>query len=289
MSVTRAWQSEGMLTVPARLLGEAERAAVQRILDAHPIASAQVAERVNAGGLSYRADARVFGYGTRRKLESVCWFGANLIPVNANPSAVDAFAEVAAGHHRLCSSLVGDADAVLGIWERLARHWGPPRELRPCQPLLATSSLPPILSDPTVRLVRPHEIDVLFPAAVSMYTEEVGISPLTTDGGRDYRDRITDLVRARRAYAKFVGGRVVFKAELAVVTRHTAQIQGVWVAPDWRGRGLGASALAAVVRDTLRRVAPSVSLYVNDFNAPARRVYDRCGFRQAGTFATVLL
>src|SRR5688572_22944769 len=106
-----------MLTVPARLLGEAERAAVQRILDAHPIAAAQVAERVNGGGLSYRADARVFGYGNRRRLESVCWFGANLIPVNANPTAVDAFAEVAAGHQRLCSSLVGDADAVLGIWE----------------------------------------------------------------------------------------------------------------------------------------------------------------------------
>jgi predicted GNAT family acetyltransferase len=138
-------------------------------------------------------------------------------------------------------------------------------------------------------LVRPHEINVLVPAAVAMYTEEVGVSPLLGDGGRDYRDRITDLVRGRRAYAKFVGGRVVFKAELAVVTRHTAQVQGVWVAPEWRGRGLGTTAMAAVVRDALRRVAPSVSLYVNDYNAPARAVYERCGLRRAGTFATVLL
>ena len=81
---------------------------------------------------------------------------------------------------------------------------------------------------------------------------------------------------------------MVFKAELAVVTRRTAQIQGVWVAPEWRGRGLAAPALAAVMRDALRRVAPTVSLYVNDYNEPARRVYDRCGFRPAGTFATVL-
>jgi predicted GNAT family acetyltransferase len=35
-------------------------------------------------------------------------------------------------------------------------------------------------------------------------------------------------------------------------------------------------------------VAPSVTLYVNDFNEPARRVYARCGFRPVGTFATVL-
>jgi predicted GNAT family acetyltransferase len=46
--------------------------------------------------------------------------------------------------------------------------------------------------------------------------------------------------------------------------------------------------MAAVVRDALRRVAPTVSLYVNDYNHPARRVYERCGFKQVDTFASVL-
>ncbi len=278
-----------MLTVPARLLGDTERSSVDRLLDADPIAGAQVAERVTTSGLSWRVDARVFGYGTRRHLESICWVGANLIPVHAGHAAVEAFAEVAGSHPRTCSSLVGESQAVLGMWERLARHWGPARDVRPCQPLLVTSAPPSIPADPTVRLVRPSELDLLFPAAVAMYNEEVGISPMSADGGRDYRERVTDLVRARRAYAKIVAGRVVFKAELAVVTRHTAQVQGVWVAPEWRGHGLGTSAMAAVVRDALRRVAPSVSLYVNDYNVPARRVYERCGFRRIGTFATVLL
>ena len=85
-----------------------------------------------------------------------------------------------------------------------------------------------------------------------------------------------------------VGGEVVFKAELAVVTPHTAQIQGVWVAPEWRGQGMATAAMAAVVRDVLRRVAPTASLYVNDYNVPAQRVYARCGFRPVGAFATVL-
>src|SRR5690606_23599965 len=127
-----------------------------------------------------------------------------------------------------------------------------------------------------------------FPAAVAMYTEEVGVSPLSDDDGRSYRRRITELVRAGRAYARFVDGEVVFKAELAVVTRHTTQVQGVWVAPEWRGRGLATAAMSAVVRDALRRVAPTVSLYVNDYNYPARRVYARCGFQPVGAFATVL-
>jgi predicted GNAT family acetyltransferase len=153
---------------------------------------------------------------------------------------------------------------------------------------MATSSPAPVPADPGVRLVRPDEIDLLFPAAVAMYTEEVGVSPTADGGERSYRDRVGELVRARRAYARVINGQVVFKAELAVVTRHTAQIQGVWTAPEWRGRGLARGGIAAVVRDALRRVAPSVSLYVNDYNTPARKVYERCGFQQVGTFATVL-
>jgi predicted GNAT family acetyltransferase len=131
-------------------------------------------------------------------------------------------------------------------------------------------------------------VDQLFPAAVSMYTEEVGVSPLLDDGGRGYRRRIAELVKGKRAYARFVGDRVIFKAELAIVTRRTAQVQGVWVDPEFRGRGLAAPAMAAVVRDALRRVSPTVSLYVNDYNTAARHVYARCGFVSAGSFATVL-
>ena len=280
---------DDVLTVPARLLGDSERSAVQRVLDRDPYAGAQVAEQVAAYGLAWwRTEARVLGYGSRRDLESVCWLGNNLIPVHATPSAVAAFADLARLNPRTCSSLVGTADAVLDLWSRLAPSWGRARDVRPCQPLLATDTLPPVEPDPQVRLVRSGEIGALYPAAVAMYTEEVGVSPTQDGGDRAYRERITELVRGRRAYARFVDGRVVFKAELAAVTRHTAQVQGVWVAPEWRGRGLATHAMAAVVQDTLRRVAPTVSLYVNDYNHAARTVYARCGFRQVGTFATVL-
>src|SRR5215831_19326112 len=73
----------GMLTVPARLLSDADRIAVERVLDEAPIAAAQVAERVHAAGLPWTPDARVFGYGAHRRLEAICWSGANLIPVRA--------------------------------------------------------------------------------------------------------------------------------------------------------------------------------------------------------------
>jgi predicted GNAT family acetyltransferase len=35
-------------------------------------------------------------------------------------------------------------------------------------------------------------------------------------------------------------------------------------------------------------IAPVVSLYVNDFNIAARRAYEKVGFSQVSTFASVL-
>jgi predicted GNAT family acetyltransferase len=43
--------------------------------------------------------------------------------------------------------------------------------------------------------------------------------------------------------------------------------------------------LVALVR---RDHAPQVSLYVNDFNEPARRAYAASGFRQVGELTTIL-
>jgi uncharacterized protein len=279
-----------VLTVPVRRLGDGERPAVERLLDQDPYGAPTVAERVAARGLRTwsRADGVIYGYGPRRRLESVCWAGAHLTLVAATSPAVAAYADLLSGESRVCSSIIGHADAVLDLWQRLEPHWGAARQVRASQPLLVTDTPPAVAADPEVRLARPDELDVLWPAAAHMYTEEVGVSPTAEDGGRAHRARVARLLRMRRSYARVVDGQVIFKADLAAVSRHTVQVQGVWVAPEWRGRGIGAAAMSAVVRDALRRVAPTVSLYVNDYNLPAQRLYRRCGFRQVGTLATVL-
>ena len=44
----------------------------------------------------------------------------------------------------------------------------------------------------------------------------------------------------------------------------------------------------AAVLDHALRLAPTASLYVNDFNLPARAVYARLGMRQVATLSTVM-
>lgn len=60
------------------------------------------------------------------------------------------------------------------------------------------------------------------------------------------------------------------------------------MAPEYRGMGVAAPAMAAVLRYALADVSPMVSLYVNDFNTPARRAYLRVGFQEVGAFMSVL-
>ncbi|WP_342770138.1 GNAT family N-acetyltransferase [Xylanimonas allomyrinae] len=95
-------------------------------------------------------------------------------------------------------------------------------------------------------------------------------------------------VRTGDPYARPTGPMVEFKAELGAIAQGVAQVQGVWVDPAVRGRGLSEGGMAAVVVDARLRVAPVVSLYVNGYNERALRAYRRVGFEQVGTFATVL-
>ncbi len=58
--------------------------------------------------------------------------------------------------------------------------------------------------------------------------------------------------------------------------------------PEDRGRGLATAGMAAVVNIVRREIAPVVSLYVNDWNTPARLVYEKVGFRETARFSTVM-
>ena len=208
--------------------------------------------------------------------------------MQATPAAITAFAEKARRQGRRCSSIVGPADAVGEIWRQLAPFWDRPREIRACQPLMAIVRDPLVEPDPAVRRVRPDEIGILLPASVAMFTEEVGVSPIGADGGAAYRARVSELVTHGRSFARIDAGAIVFKAEVGAVTPHACQIQGVWVPPALRGRGHASHGMAALVSIARLAFAPVVSLYVNDFNAPARATYQRVGFTEVGTFMSVL-
>ncbi|OOC55200.1 MULTISPECIES: GNAT family N-acetyltransferase [Nocardiopsis] len=276
-------------TSPIRILGERDRESVRALLDTDPVGNVFVASRLMATGISSRAGGtEVWGHVERGRLTALCYSGANMVPVNAGPAAIRSFADHARWRGRRCSSIVGPVDAVSDFWEQVTPAWGPARTIRASQPVLEIDDEPDVPADPLVRRVRLSELNTLVPACVAMFTEEVGVPPDSGDGGMLYRARVEELVRTGRAFARIENGRVVFKAEIGAVTQHACQVQGVWVHPDLRGRGHSTAGMAAVVNYALAEIAPRVTLYVNDFNTPARATYRKVGFRQVGEVMSVL-
>jgi hypothetical protein len=230
----------------------------------------------------------LIGYFDDGKLKSLLMTGANLVPVNTSLIARQEFAAALTRSGRRSSSIVGPAEEVMDLWSRVSDSWGPAREVRANQPVMAIRKNSPVEIDHDVRYSNHSDLEELLPACIAMFTEEVGISPTSNGGGSAYRNRISELVSGRRSFVKYLGSELVFKAEVGTVGAGVAQIQGVWVKPEFRGQGISVPAMAAVVKLILADLAPVVSLYVNDYNEVALNTYRSAGFEHVDTFATIL-
>jgi hypothetical protein len=270
-----------------RRLGIADLGPLRRLVDSDPFVNVLVAARLEAGA-GPDLGGEFVGVDGPGGLQAACWSGATLLPIGGDADLWGEFAAGLGARERHCSSMLGRADAIDALSRGVSQRWAPARVIRPVQPLLLTDSRAPMSIDPQVRPAVPAELDRYLPAADAMYSEELGLPPFSGAARRSYRARLAELIAARRVFVRLDRqGRVAFKAEIGIVTRATSQIQGVWVRPDLRGRGLGTTAMATVVACALQ-LAPTASLYVNDFNIAARRVYARLGMRQVATVATIL-
>lgn len=274
-----------------RVLGPADRERFIALAEQDPVVNVFVDYRARLTNLDERwLGGQVWGRFAGDELVAGCHLGANLVPVQCTPEDVVAFADAALRRRRTVGTIVGEHEVVAALWEALEPRWDRPRDVRSVQPHLEITRCSTVVAADDVRLTTQDDLAVLYPACVAMYSEEVGVSPESDAGGGDlYRARIQQLIGRGWSLASFDDRGVVFKAEIACATPFAAQVQGVWVRPDRRGEGLATRGMAAVVSYVLESgLAPVVSLYVNEWNTPARAAYARVGFEQTATFATLM-
>jgi len=271
------------------VLSENDRSQLLEFLHRDPVANLFVLARVNDLGIDrLQLGCDIYGYYRGNDLTAICHNGSNLVPIGDDDEAFDAFAD-RIRDRRHTSSIMGKSDAVRGMWERLSlnwpAYWGKVREIRHRQPLMVIEGPPQVDPDPRVHRIGAALLDPYFDSAVKMYTEEVGVSPLEPTQG--YRNYVRKIIADGRAFGVFEDGIVIFKSDIGSAHDKWCQVQGVWLHPSLRGQGASLAAMASVVNLCQER-HPVVSLYVNDFNTRARKLYERVGFDTVGEFATVL-
>ncbi len=272
-----------------RVLGASDLEAFLSMAGESPVVNVFAIHRAHTTRLEPRwLGGEMWGRYDGGHLVAACHVAANLVPVGAGEDDAIAFAERALARRRTASTIVGPQAAVAPFWDRVAGHWGAPRDVRWEQRHMEIDQAPAVTPDHRVRASVRDDLATLYPACVAMYTEEVGVSPEAGGAGDLYRARVAQLISRGWSFARYDAGELVFKAEVACATPDAAQIQGVWVPPHRRGEGLATAGMAAVVHQVRARLAPTVSLYVNDWNLAARRAYERVGFTETSRFATVM-
>ena len=218
-------------------------------------------------------------------VRGVIYYGAQLVVAGDEPAALDAFAVETRKYPGL-RSFAGPKSAVDGIWNRVKTWHRAPTLVRERQPLYALwPQAVAGVDDVNVRLARSDETELVADNSARMILGELGYDPRA--------QRSTFIAGVRHAIEQgswwvwIVDNELRFQCNVGARTAVTAQIQGVWTPPALRGRGYATRALASTARRLLEK-SPTVSLYVNDFNADAVALYDRIGFSRVGELATYL-
>jgi len=270
-----------------RQLWAADADAVEVCLEQSPQDNVYVRSEIRHGALRQGSLVGVEHPG-ERGLHGVVMLGPLVVPwAPASRDLVALAQEMRPAAHRI-QLLVGPRDQVAALQELLAPQLRHPRLVRAEQPHYAVDSRSLLSADSEapIRQATIADFEQVVEAGAAMHLEEVGFDPLSSDPV-GFRQRVLTLIRRGWVRIWVIDGQLVFKAECAAVTPEAVQLQGVWTRPDRRGRGLATAGMATVCRQLLGETQ-SVTLFVNDFNLGAVRVYERVGFERIGTMRSVL-
>ena len=97
------------------------------------------------------------------------------------------------------------------------------------------------------------------------------------------RVNLTNIISRGHILAAELNGRLVGKINISGVSFTRYQVGGVYVHPDFRGRGI-ARRMASEFISSLVKQGRGINLFVKKSNLPARRLYAGLGFTLAGDY-----
>ena len=276
------------LAVTTRELREEERTEVLAFLARRPVHTVCLAGFIRDNGPVSPLNRGTF-YGCRDaggRLVGVALIGHATLVETDSEEAFAAFARLARDCPR-AHVMMGERDRIERFWKHYAEGGRSPRLI--CRELLMEQRWPVEVKEavPGLRLATPEDLDQVMAAQAQMAFEESGVNPLEADP-EGFRRRCLRRVEQGRVWVLTEGGRLIFKTDIIAETPEVKYVEGVWVAPDLRGRGYGLRCLSQLTRELLSE-AGAVTLLVNEKTPEAAAFYRRAGYRLRSQYDTIFL
>lgn len=279
---------EADITVTVFELTEEDRNEVLSFLAERPMHTVCMTGFIRDNGLVSPHNRGTF-YGCRNsedRLEGVALIGhATLIEARTS-RAMREFGLVAQTHTRT-HMIMGEVAAVEKFWNYYADEGQEMR--RACRELLfeLRHAMDVREESGDMRRANLGDLDQIVPVQAAMAEFESGINPCDVDP-EGFRARCARRIEMGRVWVLEQDGKLVFKADIQSDTPDVIYLEGVWVAPTERGKGIGRKCMRQLCRDLLTR-SKSVCLLVNEESERAHTFYRMCNFKMRGVYDSIFL
>jgi predicted GNAT family acetyltransferase len=216
------------------------------------------------------------------ELEGIALIGHTILFEAMNEAALETFAMLARSETS-SHLLMGEHGAVQRFWNYYAHEKQSPRLVCPVLVLRRTE---PFEGQPQVsglRLATREDLEHVVWAQAAMALETSGVDPLKKDA-IGFRERYLRRIDKKRVWVLMKNGRLVFKTDVIAEIPEATYIEGVYVSPDERGKGVGRSCLSGLGRIFLERTK-AIYLFIEQENSQTKSFYSNLGFSVADHYA----
>lgn len=226
-----------------------------------------------------------YGFAPDGRLEAILMIGpqgGTALEVR-DASAFAALAAAAARSPLRPRHIVGSEDVTEPFWQAY-RGYAPGLRWTRREPVFATreadlcagrAGAKPVVLQPA----REPDVPELVANSAEQHREDLHDDREAADAA-GFRERHANDVRDGRWWIARERGRIVFQVHVGAASANTVQLGGVFVPHDLRGRGHATAGVRGICARLFGRYE-IVTLYCDEANERARRVYERVGFREA--------
>ena len=269
-------------------LNEADKKEVLKFLAQRPVHTVVMSSMIHDNGIE-SADNRGCFYGYRNtagQLEGVAVIGHTTLVEARSEDALIALALTARESETPIHIMMSDGDSIESFWDYYTGRAREPRLVCMERLFEITFPLPVCELVHELRLATEAELVQIAEAHAEIALEESGVNPMKHDR-EGFLRRVLRRIEQGRIWAVInEKGELIFKADIVAETSDVNYLEGIYVHPEHRGKGIGAKCLSQLSRTLLEKVKHVCLLSNEDFHN-AHRAYLKAGFKSRDCFVTI--